>query len=164
MKRKLKQIFESDRISFVEVSELLIKDYLIMVNDYENVNRFIGGDNKAYTEENEISWVRGKLEEKAVVFSMIEKESGSFIGNTELMDVSDHSGELGIALTAEKQNNGYGTEAVSAMIEYGMKQLGLKRICLRTRPYNQRAIHVYRKCGFKEYKRTDDHIFMEIFA
>ena len=164
MKRKLKQIFESDRISFVEVSELLIDDYLIMINDYENVNRFIGGGDKVYTEENEISWIREKLEEKAVVFSMIEKESGSFIGNIELMDVSDFSGELGIALTAGMQNKGFGTEAVSAMIRYGTEQLGLKRICLRTRPYNLRAIHVYEKCGFKEYNRTDDHVFMEISA
>ena len=33
----MKQIFESDNISFVEVSELLAKDYLVMVNDVEHV-------------------------------------------------------------------------------------------------------------------------------
>ena len=38
----MKQVFGSSRISFVEVSESLIPDYLVMVNDYENVNRFIG--------------------------------------------------------------------------------------------------------------------------
>ena len=39
----MKQVFESSRISFVEVSEQLVNDYLTMVNDYENINRFIGG-------------------------------------------------------------------------------------------------------------------------
>jgi diamine N-acetyltransferase len=78
------------------------------------------------------------------------------------MDVNNSSGELGIAITAVKQNAGHGTEAVLAMIEYGTQQLGLKRIFLRTNPQNSRAIHVYQKCGFKEYDRTNEHIFMEL--
>ena len=156
------QVFESNRISFVEVSELLVNDYLDMVNDYENVNRFIGGKQKTYTSEQERKWVQKKLEEKALVFSMLEKKSGAFIGNIELMDVKNASGELGIAITAVKQNAGYGTEAILAMIEYGTQQLGLKRVFLRTNPQNNRAIHVYQKCGFKEYDRTDEHVFMEL--
>ena len=52
------QVFESNRISFVEVSELLVNDYLDMVNDYENVNRFIGGKQKTYTAEQERKWVQ----------------------------------------------------------------------------------------------------------
>ncbi len=157
----MKQIFESDRIRFVEVSGRLVKDYLVMVNDYENVNRFISGKHKTFTEEQELEWVREKLREKAPVFSMIEKKSGAFIGSIELMDVNNGTGELGIAITASKQNSGYGTEAVTAMTEYGSRQLGLKRIFLRTNPQNSRAIHVYQKCGFKEYDRTDAHICME---
>ncbi len=158
----LKQVFESERISFVEVSEHLVKDCLIMVNDIEHVDRFIGGWHAPFTEEQEVRWVRKKLAEKAPVFSMIEKNSGRFIGNIELMDVSDTVGELGIAVTAEKQNLGYGTEAVLAITDYGVRYLGLKRIFLRTNPLNVRAIHVYEKCGFREYDRTDDHVFMEI--
>ncbi len=158
----MEQVFESDRISFVEVSELLIKDYLIMVNDIENVDRFIGGWHEPFTEEDELKWVQKKLEEKTPVFSMIEKKSGSFIGNIELMDISGQAGELGIAITAEKQNMGYGTEAVRAITAYGFDRLGLKRICLRTDQNNARAIHVYEKCGFEEYDRTEDHVCMEM--
>ena len=158
----MKTVFESERIRFTEVSEHLINDYLVMVNDHENVNRFIGGMNKTCTEEMEIQWVREKLAEKAPVFSMTEKKSGRFIGNIELMDMTDTEGELGIALTAEMQNRGYGTEAVSSMVEYGFQHFGLKRIFLRTRTFNARAFHVYEKCGFREYDRTEDHICMEI--
>lgn len=159
----MRPLFESDNIIFVEVSELLIDEYLIMINDYENVNRFIGSTRNVYTKQQEIKWVHDKLDEKAPVFSMIEKTSGCFIGNIELMDPTDSEGELGIAITAKKQNLGYGTEAILAMIDYGIHKMGLKRIRLRTRPFNSRAIHVYNKCGFREYDRTDDHIFMEVF-
>ena len=145
----MKQVFESDRIRFVEVSELLVPDYLVMVNDVEHVDRFIGGWHEPFTEEQEIRWVREKLREKAPVFSMIDRESGRFIGNIELMDVSASAGELGVAVTADQQDRGYGTEAVSAMTKYGMERLGLKRIYLRTNPDNARAIRVYEKCGFR---------------
>ncbi len=158
----MKQIFESDRIRFTEVSERLVKDYLAMVNDMENVERFLGGPHEPYTEEQEIAWVRRTLKEKAVVFSMIEKSSGQFIGNIELMGVSDAEGELGIAVTGGMQGLGYGTEAVSALAAYAAGRLGLKRISLRTDHENVRAIRVYEKCGFREYDRTDDHVYMEL--
>ena len=122
----LKQIFETERISFVEISKLLVNDYLRMVNDIEHVDRFIGGWHEPFTEEDEDRRIQKKLEEKAAAFSMIEKKSGEFIGNIELMDVSVSSGELGIAITADKQNKGYGTEAVRAMAGYGMSRSDLK--------------------------------------
>ena len=158
----MKTIFESENISFTEVSELLTDDYLTMINDYENVNRYIGSPNKTFTREQEIGWARKKLEEKAPVFSMIEKKSGRFIGNIEFMSLTDTQGELGIALTAEMQDRGYGTEAITAFTRYGMDVLGLKRIYLRSRLFNARAIHVYEKCGFREYGRDDVLVYMEL--
>ena len=158
----MKQVFRSDRISFVEVSELLIDDYLRMVNDYEHVNRFIGGKKKEFTREQELAWVQEKLEEKALVFSMLDKKNGAYIGNIELMDVTDTGAELGIAITACRQEKGYGTEAIRALTGYAMEQLGLERVYLRTNPANARAIHVYEKCGFREYDRSGSHVFMEI--
>ena len=157
----MKQIFTSENIRFVEVSERLVQDYLIMVNDIEHVEKFIGGWHEPFTEEQEIRWVQKKLAEKVPVFSMLEKKSGRFIGNIELMDPKDSEGELGIAITANMQNLGYGTEAVTALTEYGMNQLGLQRIFLRTNPDNGRAIHVYEKSGFRVFDQTDEHIYME---
>lgn len=161
----MKQIFESENIRFVELSYNLIPDYLVMINDYEHVQKLIHRTYKPrepYTKEQEINWVRERLEKKASAFSMIEKKSGDFIGNIDLHDVHDSEGELGIAITAEKQNLGYGTEAVSAITAYSTERLGLKRIVLRVNPENARAIRVYQKCGFREYHRTDEHVFMEI--
>ena len=158
----LKQIFESEKISFVEVSEDLVNDYLIMVNDYENVNRFLGRSNQVYTKQDEIDWVNKKLRDHKIVYSMIEKESGEFIGNIEFMDVDDRTKELGIAITAKMQDRGFGTEAINRMINHGFDVLGLKKIVLKANPDNDRALHVYRKCGFIEYDRNDDDVFMEI--
>ena len=160
----MNSIFESENISFVRVSESLVPDYLAMVNDVEHVARLIGLSRRSepITAEQERRWVQKKLAEDATVFSMLEKTTGTFIGNIELLHIENGSAELGIAITAQLQEKGYGTEAIPAMVQYGMETLGLLRIFLKVYPDNARAIHVYEKCGFREYDRTADDVFMEI--
>ena len=160
-------VLESERMLFVRPSETLIADYILLMNDFENVGRFIRSGPPAqsarYDETHELAWVRKTREENAQAFSLIEKSSGDFIGNIELMGVTGAQAELGIALTAKKQNAGFGTEAVSALTSYGFGALGLERIFLRTNPKNARAICVYTRCGFREYDRADGHLYMELF-
>ena len=156
-------VFESDNVCFARVSEEFIEDYLAMLNDAEHVARFISASSKPYTAEKEAVWVQKKLTEKAPVFSMVEKASGAFIGNIELADVEDGVGMLGVAITAAQQDRGFGTEAVAAILRYGFETLGLKRIWLKALPFNARALHVYEKCGFREYDRTEEDVYMEIF-
>ena len=158
----MEPIFASEHISFVRVSEDLVPEYLAMVNDYDRVGRLIGRGRDPISEEQDRRWVQKKLTEGAPVFSMLEKNTGAFIGNIELMDVADGAGELGIAVTAQMQDRGFGTEAIPAMVRYGMEILGLHRIFLKVFPDNARAIHVYEKCGFRAYDRTEKDVFMEI--
>ena len=155
-------VFTSENIRFVRVSEELVPDYLAMVNDWERVGKLIGSRRDPISEEKERRWVQKKLAEGAALFSMLEKDTGAFIGNIELMDIADRAGELGIAITAAMQDKGYGTEAVRAMVDYGMDTLGLRRVFLKVFPDNARAIRVYEKCGFREYDRTEDDVFMEV--
>ena len=159
----MRQVFESDNIRFVQLDESLVQDYLAMVNDMENVGKLIGST-RTFTEEEETEWIRRKLENKFRIFSMIDKATGEFIGNIEIMDVEGDaaSGELGICITAKQQDRGFGSEAIPAMVKYAAKEYGLKRLMLRVFPDNARAIRVYEKCGFKEYDRAPDDIFMEI--
>ena len=157
-------VFSTPRILFVQVSEELIPDYLVMVNDVENVQRFIGGihEPRDYTEAKEIAWVNYKLSDNSPVFSMLEQSTGRFIGNIEFMSIQDGKAELGIAITAEMQNKGFGTEAIKALLSYGVKRYALNKVVLRARPWNPRALRVYLKCGFTEYDRTENDVFMEI--
>lgn len=156
------QVFASKNILFVRPTERLVPDYLAMVNDMDRVGRFIGPRRDPIPEEKERRWVQKKLAARVPLFSMLERDTGAFIGNIELMDIAEGTGELGIAITAAMQDKGYGTEAVSAMVRYGMDTLGLRRVFLKVFPNNARAIHVYGKCGFREYDRTEDDVFMEI--
>ena len=66
-------IFESENILYIKINESLINDYLIMVNDPE-VQKGISRKAKIYTYEQELEWVKEKLNEDATIFSMIENE------------------------------------------------------------------------------------------
>lgn len=41
---------------------------------------------------------------------MLEKTTGEYIGNIEIMKIENNIGELGISITALKQDKHYGTE------------------------------------------------------
>lgn len=155
-------VFESANILYVQPSFDLIPDYLEMVNDIEHVARFIGERREPYTEEEERSYMQGKLDQHAAMFSMLEKNTRRFIGNIEFMNRKDDEAEWGIVITYKMQNKGYGTEALKRSVEYGFHELGLRRIHLAVYADNPRAVHVYEKCGFKEYDRNDADLFMEI--
>ena len=155
-------IFESENIIYVRPSFDLVPDYLEMVNDIENVAKFIGDRREPLTEEQEIDYIKDKMDNKATMFSMLEKTTGKFIGNVEFFNRVFEEAEWGIVITASMQNKGYGKEALKRSVEYGFDELGLTRIYLGVYADNLRAIHVYESCGFKEYDRNSVDVFMEI--
>ena len=155
-------IFESENIIYIRPSFDLVPDYLEMVNDVDNVARFIGERREPYTEQQEIDYIKDKIDNKATMFSMLEKGTNRFIGNIEFFNRVFEEAEWGIVITTSMQNKGYGTEALKRSVEYGFNELGLTRIYLGVYADNPRAIHVYESCGFKEYDRNDVDVFMEI--
>ena len=155
-------VFESKNILYVRPSFDLIPDYLEMVNDIEHVARFIGERREPYTEEEERSYMQSKMDQHATMFSMLERDTRQFIGNIEFMNRKGDEAEWGIVMTYKMQNKGYGTEALRRSVKYGFSELGLRRIYLAVYADNLRAIHVYKKCGFREYNRNNVDVFMEI--
>ena len=140
-------VFESKNILFVKLSEKLINDYLIMVNDLEVASK-ISHKVHTYTYEEELDWLNLKLQENALCFSMIEKQTGDFIGNIEIMKIDNNIGELGITITPKKQNMHYGTESIKALLKYAFDKLNLDGMELDVLKTNLKAIHCYEKVGF----------------
>ena len=158
----METVFESDNLIFVKVTLELVQEYMEMVNDIEHVARFIGDRREPITEEEEREYIQERIDRDALMFSMLEKGTGAFVGNIEFFNRKEDEAEWGIVMTTGMQNKGYGREATLRSIEYGFSEAGLRRIYLTVFVDNPRAIHVYEKCGFKEYDRNDVDAFMEI--
>ena len=152
----------TDRLVFINKTIALISDYLELVNDKDNVGNFIGVE-KVYDEDEEVQYVYDSLKDNLCAFSMIEIKTGDFIGNIDLKRCnSEKSAELGIAIPAKKQCQGFGTEAIHGILKYGFEVLELDEVWLKVFRNNTRAKHVYSKCGFHAYKRDGESIFMYI--
>lgn len=118
-----------------------------MVNDPE-VQKGICRKAKIYTYEQELEWVKEKLNEDKAIFSMIEKETNEYIGNVEIMKIIENVGEIGITITPLKQNKHYGQEAMKSIINYALNIMNLENVDLNVYKTNPRAIHCYEKVGF----------------
>ena len=88
----------------------------------------------------------------------VETNDGKHIGNCTCYNVDEAGGkaELGIVIGDRNYwNNGYGTDAVKALVGHIFLQTGLKRICLKTLVWNLRAQNCFKRCGFTPY---GDHL------
>lgn len=57
--------------------------------------------------------------------------------------------------------NGYGTEAMSQLLNFGFEILNLHRVGLDVYSFNKRAIKAYEKLGFKREGVIRDEIFYD---
>ena len=145
-------MIESENILFVPISERYIDDYLKMVNDYENVGIYISKQKRTFTYEEELIWLDEKRKSKAIIFTMLEKDTHNFIGNIEILEVNNNTANIGISITKEMQNKHYGSEALKSFINYCFNTLNLDEVDLEVYSHNKKGINCYQKVGFISYK------------
>ena len=86
-------------------------------------------------------------------YAIVDIKTNQLLGNIGLINV-DHinrSCEIGIFIGEKSQwDKGYGTEAMSLLIDYSYMKLNLNNILLRVYDFNKRAITSYEKIGFRK--------------
>lgn len=96
-------------------------------------------------------------------FNIIESKDNKLIGTIGLEHFNwiARSAVLGIFIgDKDFRNNGYGTEAIKLLLEYGFKYLNLHSIRLDLLAINERAHRCYLKCGFKDTGCSREQIFL----
>ena len=151
-----------------------IEKYVKWMNDFSTTDG-LGSSSKVTTFESERAWLINNMDKKEQQFAIVLKETDKLIGNCGFCDINylHQKGEVGLFIGEEEnRSKGYGTEALSLLVEYGFNYLNLKNIMLKVFSFNKRAIKSYEKIGFKVFgKRTEvyylngkwyDEYFMEI--
>jgi RimJ/RimL family protein N-acetyltransferase len=91
-----------------------------------------------------------------VGFIIYDRATDTPIGGISLrnLDLAIGVGEMGISIGRKDYwGKGFGTEAISLILDYGFTVLGLHNIMLETYAYNERAMRSYLKIGFREFGR-----------
>lgn len=93
-----------------------------------------------------------KLSSSGNSFAIIARENDKLIGNCGFLNVDsvNRKAEVGIFIGDKNYwNKGYGTEALSLLLDFGFNVRNLNNIYLTVKDFNSRAIKCYEKLGFK---------------
>ena len=96
-------------------------------------------------------WFEQQLEDESSRVFAIETREGVHIGNIGLdkMDWKNGHAEMGLFIgEREVWGQGYGTDAILALLDFAFNEMNLHRVYLHVLAFNQRAIRCYEKCGF----------------
>ena len=97
------------------------------------------------------------------VFSIVTENEDKMIGTVCLENINsvNRTATLGVFIgDKEYRSKGYGTEAIKLILDFGFRYLNLNNIKLDVLEFNARAIACYKKCGFKEYGRRRQAVFL----
>jgi RimJ/RimL family protein N-acetyltransferase len=108
-------------------------------------------------------------------FTVYDRADQTPIGVSSLFHIDHRNGtaQFGIDL-GERRGQGLGTEATRLTLDWGFTVLGLHNIMLAVAAWNDRAIRVYTKVGFREIGRRrgagltmcrrHDGVYMDLLA
>ncbi len=158
----MNQVFESDTFPILKTPRLTLREILIddaraifKMRSSRAVNRFIARDamtdvesaeelvqrtNKAFSEKQGIGWAG------------ILRDGNEIVGTCGLMriDHMNNRAELGGELNSDFWGKHIAIEAVSAIVEFGFKEMQLHSIEARVNPKNRGAIFLMEKLGFEK--------------
>lgn len=131
-----------------------IEKFTEWLNDFETTD-YTGRSAIITTLEVEKKYFEENMD-KNYNFFIVTLDNDKLIGTVGLenYDSINRTATLGIFIgDKDYRSQGYGTEAIKLILDYGFNYLNLNNIKLDLMSFNERALKCYQKCGFKEYGR-----------
>lgn len=128
-----------------------LKDRVSWINDEENIQTLLFDWPTSY--EKTLKWYQNAIFDAAKLhLSIVDRETDALIGMTGLLNIDRINHHAQFYLTIGNRafrGRRLADEVIPLVLEYGFKELELKRIYLYTLPNNARARHVYERNGFQ---------------
>lgn len=144
-------------------SEEEIQKFTEWMNDFQ-VTDYTGRTSQITTYAGEKEYLESSEKNtENRTFNIVNLEDDKLVGTVGLEHINwvERSAVLGIFIGDDDfRSNGYGTEAIRLLLEYGFKYLNLHSIRLDLLSVNERAHKCYLKCGFKDSGKSREEIFL----
>jgi len=130
-----------------------VPEVVIVLNDVIKEGRFLFMNNQITDMERELQWFERGTKEGMLYLTV--RVDGKLVGGASMHSQTDkhaHIASYGIFIGKNYRNLGLGTVLTKEFVEIAKKQ-GLEILQLSVYASNERAFHVYKKCGFKEAGR-----------
>lgn len=128
----LRELQEADNLDWLEIfNSNNVAKYLVKIDNIQSINKLISKKINKYKDT-----LGGS-------FSVVQKETLKVIGNVELkVDAEKMSAEISYVFNDKYWNNGYCTEAVTAVFDYAFDKLKLAKIEADCIADNFASIHI----------------------
>jgi len=130
--------------------------YRMIHENRDHLYEFLPSNLEAMQNEAEaeafIRWLNSEWQQRNLfLFSVWEKSSGSYTGETYLANPDWHvpSIELGYFLVQASTGKGFATEAARATLRIAFEHLQVSRVDLQCRADNEASQRVAERCGFR---------------
>ncbi|MBR4624946.1 MAG: GNAT family N-acetyltransferase [Alphaproteobacteria bacterium] len=137
-----------------KLRELERKD-IAVINQWRNDEEIIetlGAPFRFINKEVDEKWFESYMQSRTntIRCAIVTEDCDNILGLVTLADINyiNRSATLHLIVGESAQNKGVGTFAVQEICHHAFFNYGLHRIELNVLASNQRAIHVYEKCGF----------------
>lgn len=150
-----------DRIYLSPRNSEDIEKFTEWLNDFD-VTDYLGRSGAIVTLDGEKQYLEN-ISNNGVYFVIVTLDNNEMIGTVSLEKINniDRRATLGIFIgNKEYWNDGYGTEAIRLILDYGFNYMNLHSIKLNLMSFNERALKCYKKCGFKEIGRLRESRFV----
>lgn len=127
-----------------------VDNLMTWVNDPDVVGRF-ATFHGSFTREDEDRYIAGIISSKTdLVFSI--NAGGQYAGQVGLHEIEwrNRKGRAALVLRKELQGHGYGQKVLDEFLRILFGEYGIHKVYLIVDGKNERAMHVYRKLGFRE--------------
>jgi RimJ/RimL family protein N-acetyltransferase len=118
--------------------------------------------NRVSAQERLEEWV--KASPGTINFAVRTIADDRLVGGIGLMDINGADGHAQLGLSVYKQDDwghGYGREMIALALRYAFNELNLHRVWLTTPGFNERAMKLYEKLGFRHEGRGREHILLD---
>jgi RimJ/RimL family protein N-acetyltransferase len=156
------KFLEGDRIYLRPVEAEDLDAYYTFLMDPE-MNKWTGTQT-VFSKHSAANWIEriATPSEERVDLMILTQTSNQLIGEVVLNDIDtvNRRANIRIAISGENsRGQGYGTEAMLLMLRHAFGTLQLHRVELAVYAFNERALHVYEKLGFKREGVQRDYLY-----
>lgn len=127
------------------------------------VNCFFRFRAEDMTEEKALAFIEqanNDVEQKKSYNFAITDGDDEYLGTISLKEVDWEArvAEYAISMRTKAQGRGLATKATNEILRYAFEELGLNRVFLNVLSDNEKAIHLYEKCGFQYEGLFKNHV------
>lgn len=158
-------------IKFIEGKRIYLRPIensdldLIYASLWDKEGRRLTGTQTVFSRPGIQQWFEDVSEDDSRIDLIIcLQEKDQPIGDMAMMEIDHQNQNATVRIAIFKKEylgNGYGTEAMSVLLDYGFNILNLHRVDLEVFAFNKRARKSYEKLGFKQEGIMRDKLFYD---